>query len=353
MSLGVLSFNPERYIQLKPHQMAMTGFHGLDYLSFEENLPFSEQCKLLEEALINHPEDELVIIRHLLPINHICKNPPERTLELADKLILLSNDDYDVETSLFHRALVLFEHHKNYDEAEALFFKVLEIEPEHSGVFDRLIDLYREKDELEKALQIAARMSKFKRLKYYGLMQRGQILLEIGRLDESVSDFQMVVADGTYALHAHEGLGKCYLMMRNYQAAMEQFLKAHEICHYPETLYPYGVGLCYQHLNDPYRAMKWYTIALAINPLMPEALNNMAALHHELNNGWEEAVPFLLNAAKLSNEAINRKMQPVYRNLWAYYTNILDHDKAEYYKRLNMKCTGLDDDAIDFFESFD
>jgi len=79
----------------------------------------------------------------------------------------------------------------------------------------------------------------------------------------------------------------------------------------------------------------------------------MAVLQLDLDNGWSEAVPYLLKAVELSGEVINKSMRIVYRNLWAYYTQILDEEKAEYYHRLNYKCLGFDDDNIDFLDSFE
>jgi tetratricopeptide (TPR) repeat protein len=105
-------------------------------------------------------------------------------------------------------------------------------------------------------------------------------------------------------------------------------------------------------MDDPYRAMKWYTKCLDIEPSYPNALNNMAVLSLELTNGWEEAVPYLLKAVELSNEAINPEMRVVYRNLWAYHTQILDTEKAAYYQHLNYRCLGFDDDVADFLGSF-
>lgn len=325
----------------------------MPYIQFDDDTPQAEIVKLLEKGLQDHPEDELRILRFLVPKSALSKSDHEKCLIHADRLLQIGESDYDTEQSLFYRALVLFEDKIDLKEAEEIFIKIIDKSPDHDGAYDQLIVLYRQTNRLEKSLEWATKMAQQDFPKAYGLAQRAQVLLELDRTQEALKDFETVLASGSYQTTAQAGLAKCHLVLQNYQTALEYFREAHESCHYPEPIYAYGVGLCYQHLDDPYRAMKWYSTALEIDPMMPEALNNMATLHHELNNGWEEAVPFLLKAVTLSNEEISRKMQPVYRNLWAYYKNILDHNKAEYYSRLSMKCLGLDDDAIDFFRSFD
>jgi len=97
--------------------------------------------------------------------------------------------------------------------------------------------------------------------------------------------------------------------------------------------------------------MKWYAKALDIDPANPNALNNMAVLNLELINTWDEALPYLYKAVELANEATTPEMRIVYRNLWAYHTQILDHEKAEYYRHLMMNCLGFDDDTTDFLDS--
>jgi hypothetical protein len=74
----------------------------------------------------------------------------------------------------------------------------------------------------------------------------------------------------------------------------------------------------------------------------------MAVISMELSNGWEEAVPYLLKAVELSNESLSPSMKVVYRNLWAYYTQTLDHEKAQYYSSLVLQCMGFDSDTADF-----
>lgn len=329
------------------------GLHGLPYIVFDENTPSGEITDQLEMALINHPEDELKILRFLVPYAYRSKPHRKKCLVHADRLLKVAKGQEDKEHALYFRALVLFEERIDLDEAESIFIKLIENDPQHDNAYNQLIQLYLDKNEQDKALNYAVQMSEQEGLKEIGLGQMGDVLLFMERPTQALEAYLEVLRyqeDSYFSLH---GAAKSYLALEDYSNALEHFERAHQECHYEEPLNPYGVGLCYQHLDDPYRAMKWYTIALSLDPMMPEALNNMATLEHQLNNGWEQAVPYLLKAVELSNEAISKEMQPIYRNLWAYYTNILDHDKAEYYQRLNYKCLGLDDDTIDFLGQFD
>jgi|GEM_PF-1516693 len=329
-----------------------TTLASLPYISFPSDTSLSEQMKMLEKALVEHPEDELNILRFIVPYATSLKDKHNLGVTKADRLLELAEDDDDRMEALISKGVILWQDRINPEEAEKLFIEAYNIDPEYQQHYENLCDMYMDRKEYAKALHWANLMIKQENLIHIGLGLKGDALLALNRVDDAIEAFEFKIKLAGNPATAHYGLGRCYALQENYEAARDACIIAFEKCHYPEPSYAYSVGFCYQQLDDPYRAMKWYSKALDIEPSLPEALNNMATLNHQLNNGWEEAVPYLLKAVELSNEAINSSMREVYRNLGAYYTNILDAEKAAYYSKLTKKCMGLDDDLIDFLDSF-
>ncbi|MCF8464828.1 MAG: hypothetical protein K9G41_08300 [Flavobacteriales bacterium] len=330
----------------------MCQFSGLPYLRYPCSMPFSEQLNMIENALAQHPEDELRLLRLLVSYSVSVPQRHDSTLEWAHRILQLTNNpEYKID-ALLARATVLWQDRRNVEEAENIFIKVHALDPDYQQPYENLVDIYLQQKEFNKALHWAQLMSVQEDMEHIGFRLKGEVLQKMERLEEAKAAYQEVIQMDLYPTKSYEGLARCYLAEENWALAKDALVQASERCHYPEVVYPYGVGLCYQNMDDPYRAMKWYIKALDIDPSYPNALNNMAVLQVQLENGWEEAVPYLLKAVELSGEAINDSMRIIYRNLWAHYKRTLNHEKAEYYHRLNYKCLGFDDDNIDFLDAF-
>ena len=325
----------------------------MPYLRYPFGLPFSELLKLLENALSEHPEDEVKLLRLLVIYSTHVSDKWDKALMWSDRLLQVAVEHEDRAEALRGRATVLWESRRNVEEAERLFIELHALDPEYQDSYENLVAIYLEQKEYDKALHWAETMSLQESMDYLGFHLKGEVLLEMERLEEAKAAFEEAIRMDVYPASSYEGLGMCHLAEENWELAKDAFIQAHERCGQHEALYPYGVGYCYQNMDNPYLAMKWYMKVLDIDPAYPNALNNLAVLELELENGWEEALPYLLKAVELSGEAINNEMRVVYRNLWAYYTRTLNYDMAAYYQRLNFRCLGFDDDMIDFFDSFD
>jgi len=330
----------------------MINLNGLPYLNFPANTSWDEMISMLEHALPEHPEDELQILMRMLPLTSIVKGREELRLRTADRVLQLCTDPEGRAEAMIARADVLHEQGKDIEEVVALYTEAQSLDPEVQDPYERLFEIYTKRREHEKALHWARLMVAQDEMDHIGLAMVGKALTELGRIPEAMETFETCIKANPKSAVAFCGLANCHLLEGRYEEACTGFIHAFEQCHYPEPLYAYGAGYAYQQNDDPYRAMKWYAKALDIEPSHPDALNNMAVLNLELSNTWDEALPYLLKAVELSNAAITPSMRIVYRNLWAYHTQILDHEKAEYYRHLMMNCIGFDDDTIDFLDSF-
>ena len=326
----------------------MISINGLPYAQVPMNAPWIEHVNVLEKALHEHPEDELKILHLLVTYSSMVPDKYELCLAAADRFLELTDNDDHRADAMVSKAVVLVEQKAKLEEAEALLIAVYSISREYQQVFEKLVEIYLERKDFDNALLWADRMVAEEDMDHIGLGLKGTVLLEMGRLDEAIESFEAAIKIQTYPAQDHFGIAKCQLEKKNYEGARDACIKAFETCHYPEPLYAYGAGYAYQELDDPYRAMKWYTKALDIDPSFPDALNNMAVISLDLNNAWKEAVPYLLKAVELAEEPLGPSMRVIYRNLWAYYTQILDHEKAKHYSGLVLQCMGFDSDTAGF-----
>jgi tetratricopeptide (TPR) repeat protein len=338
----------------KQHQnplAMMTSLNGLPYITFPFDSTWDDKISILEKALPDHPEDELKILKAMLPLTSVVESREELRLRIADRVLQLSTDPADRAEAMIARADVLHAQGKDLEEVIALYTEAQRLDPEFDDPYERLFKIHTERKEHDKALHWARLMAEQENSDHIGLPMVGRALIELERIPEAIAAFEACLREHPTSVDAHFGLANCHLLQERFAEASEAFIRTFETCHYPEPLYAYGAGYAYQQNDDPYRAMKWYAKALDIEPAYPNALNNMAVINLELSNTWDEALPYLLQAVELSNSATTPEMHIVYRNLWAYHTQILDHEKAHYYHRLMMNCLGFDDDTIDFMDS--
>jgi len=329
----------------------MITMNGLPHIQFSFDSTWDDRLGILEKALLEYPEDELKILKAMLPLTSIVKGREELRLRAADRVLQLSTDPEDRAEAMIARADVLHAQGKDIEEVIALYTEAQTLYPDFQDPYERLFEIYTKRKEYEKALQWARLMAEQEDMDHIGLPMVGKTLTELERIPEAIDTFEACIRENPKDAEAHCGLANCHLLQERYAEACAGFIQAFETCHYPEPLYAYGAGYAHQLNDDPYRAMKWYAKTLDIDPANPNALNNMAVLNLELSNTWEEALPYLYKAVELANEATTPEMRIVYRNLWAYHTQILDHDNAQYYRHLMMNCLGFDDDTIDFMDS--
>lgn len=348
------NYKRHQTVDLKPNAMSYTStYAGLPYTHYQPEQPLAEKIEYLEGLLKEHPEDELDFVRFLLSFTKDVKEKHPRCLELADRLLLLAEDEEDTMDALLTKADVLWEDRMDIDLAEKLYVQAHTCCPDYQQPYEKLVAIHLHRKEPDKAMHWAERMIGEEELDHLGLKLKGDVLDAMGRFEEALEVYHVAVERSKHPSEAYFGLARSYIGMNNYTSAREASLNAFHLCHYPEAAYAYSVGYCYQMLDDPYRAMQWYCKALDIDASHVDALNNMAVLNLELDNGWKEALPYLLKAVRVAEQPYSESMKVVYRNLYAYYNQVLEFEQAKYYKEQILKCFGFDDDAAGFLADLD
>jgi tetratricopeptide (TPR) repeat protein len=328
----------------------MNTISGLPYVCFPENTPWSDVLDLLLKALSEHPQDELTIQKAIMPLAAGIEGKEEVLLNAADRVMQIATDPADLAEAMIVRADVLYVKGRDAVEAEALYMQAQALWPDFPEPYEKLFVICNARREFEKALEWARLMALQEELDHQAMPLVGYALTDLMRIPEAIEAFSLAIDLDPKNPDAYFGLANCYLMSDRFDEAGKIFIRAFECCRYPESAYAYAAGFANQCNDDPYRAMKWYLKALEIDPSHFDALNNMAVLQLELADDWNEAMPYLLRAVELSGGATTPSMRVVYRNLWVYSKQILDHEKAEYYHQLMMMCPIFDQDTLDFLD---
>ena len=127
--------------------------------------------------------------------------------------------------------------------------------------------------------------------------------------------------------------------MNHFQEASSCFKKALEISPLSAVAH-YGLGLCYQHTNDGYRALHHYFEALKLKPDYLEAYNNIAAVTVNEDGDFKAGVDMLKKA--IDNCPDKNSLTIIYLNLYRVYSTLKEFALADYYHAEYMKSVGFD-----------
>lgn len=210
---------------------------GLPYISFSSDTPNTERVKTLEKALVEHPEDELEIVRFIIAFGTEIEEKRQLCLEATDRLFELAEDDEDRMEALIRKAEMLCYDRTDLDTAEKLLIEAYTIDPHYQQPYKNLAAIYIDRKEYAKALHWGNLALEQKSFKHIGLQLKANALLGLKRIDEAIELFQTVIDMDCNPYEAHFGLAQCLIIKKQYQQALTECLAAFEKCHYPEPAY--------------------------------------------------------------------------------------------------------------------
>jgi tetratricopeptide (TPR) repeat protein len=109
------------------------------------------------------------------------------------------------------------------------------------------------------------------------------------------------------------------------------------------------MGHAYQTKKDKYRALHHYTEALKIDPDFAAVHLNMGALEFNEEGDIKKAIAFFETA--IEKDVEGKLLLLIYQNLRKMYKEILDHDKAEYYRGKIFELAGFPTDMGLYLDS--
>ncbi len=137
-------------------------------------------------------------------------------------------------------------------------------------------------------------------------------------------------------------IGYCYAMNNDHNKAIEWFKRAlndpqyeseHAVCHY-------RVGLCWQSLEDEYRALAAYQRALELMPNFAAVYVNLGAIAYNFNANIKQAIE-LLRRALTHIDGYEPPAFEAWTSLARLYNKIADYDNAAECKMHMLRSIGF------------
>ena len=141
-------------------------------------------------------------------------------------------------------------------EAESMYRKALEFDPDHPRANNKLMDIYQRrftdsenKEDYDKAVAFATRQLEIVDDEYYRV-ERLLLYMDGGEIDKAEADARKAIEQNEDNVYGYNGLGLCLLRKRDYEGAIASFGKAIEVMRDDETPAPYtNIAKCYEQME--------------------------------------------------------------------------------------------------------
>jgi len=295
----------------------------------------------LRNALREHPEDELHLKQQILILSQT-KEKEDEVINLAVELLALDVD----KIYAFDCFLILARMYtEKADTSTAIEYyrKAIAADPTAMEPITELAALYEKQYDYDAALAVYDYLDTecFDYLKEDMYCYKAVCYYNKNEIEKALEFFQ-----ASLALHGNDknvelinNIGACFFNLKNYTEAFIQFRKSLEIDPQSADAH-YGMGLCYQHTDDGYRAMHHYFEAVTLKPDFTDAYNNIAAVTINQEGDYQAGIEMLKKAIDTCPE--KKSLTLVYLNLTHIYKRLCEFTLADYYKAEYMKSIGFD-----------
>lgn len=316
----------------------------LSYLNQISNNPaetyLERQLAYLHSMLVEHPEDKVHLMHQILV--YMFAKDPDEIIRFAFELLKV-----DVEMKYTYDIYLVLA--RNYagkndiNQAIEYYRKTIANDPSIEDGILELAELYEKQKDIDSALSVydyldneaidggKENMYRYKGTLCYNRKEWNKAL----DCYQRAYDITIEDTDGWII----ESIGETYWQMENYKESSNWFKMALEKNPQSSNAH-YGMGLCYQHTDDAYRALHHYSEAIKIKPDFTDAYNNIAAITINVEGDIKKGVEMLNKALENNNDKTS--LTQIYQNLSRVYSKICEYDLAAFYKKEFLKSVGLD-----------
>jgi len=200
-----------------PYALYGLGLVKYDTYCFDEAIPFFEKYTSIEE---NDPYGWCYLgLSHLYGCNNMLK-----AKECLDKAYGLSPKDIFVITGLCN----YYSYVGEYKEAENLYFKTLEENPDNYDLICNIASLYNDEGKHDKAIEFADRAIECGTKNYLPYRIKAEALFALGKDDEAIDIIDTMLADNPLDADAYYVAGDIYQDFYYYKHAVEYYTRALE-----------------------------------------------------------------------------------------------------------------------------
>ena len=294
----------------------------------------------LHSALDEHPEDKVHLMHQILV--YMFAKDPDEIIRYAFELLEV-DEEMDYTDEIYFAMARAYTDKNDINQAIECYRKIIAIDPTSEEVIYELGALYEKQKDIDAALSVydyldneaidggKEEMYRYKGSLYYNRKEFSKAL----DCYRAAYELSAENSDGWII----ESLGETYWQMKNFKESTIRFKKALEINPQSSNAH-YGIGLCYQYTDDPYRALHHYSEAIKIKPDFTEAYNNIAFITINEEGDLKKGIEILNKA--LENNTNKESLTLIYQNLSRVYHRTYQYDLAEHYKKEFIKSVGLE-----------
>jgi tetratricopeptide (TPR) repeat protein len=295
----------------------------------------------LRDALREHPEDELHLKQQILIYLHVQEKEDE-TIELASELIEMDVDKIYVFDCFFILARMYAKKNDSIKTIE-YYRKAIAANPASDEPIIELASFYETQLDYDAAIAVYDYLNNesFSDIKKDMYRYKGLCYYNKKEYEKALECFQasLEIYGDDEGEELNTNIGACFFNMKNFTEAFSRFRKSLKMNPQSAEAH-YGLGLCYQHTNDSYRAMHHYFEAIKLKPDYTDAYNNIAAVTINQEGDYKTGIEMLKKA--INNCSDKQSMIMVYMNLSRVYNKLHEFTLADYYKAEYMKSLGFD-----------
>jgi tetratricopeptide (TPR) repeat protein len=291
--------------------------------SYDEPIEYSEEEKLrMEENEIRYRKElESGDIMGALGIvlTHYCnKERREEILDLCDFMLTHSSFTHSHCVAYYVQAGLCIPE-ENYDKAIEILLKGRERYPTNDYILSGLFYTYYHINDFAKALEVVLIEYEIYHAKHY-------------KDTPEVHDIEYC-----------QKIGLCYGQIDQIETALMWFKRGLTAPNASQDILSevyYQIGVCWQRFDDEYRALGAYTKSIELNPMRPEAYNNLSSLTYNHNGNVKEAIELLKKSLEIFDDENDELTKLVWQNLKAMYATILDYENEAYAHYKVICCMG-------------
>ena len=234
-------------------------------------------------------------------------------------------------------SVALSEHKKgNFENAEKMYNKILDMEPEHFGAVFLLGSLQAQIKNFHLAntlLQKAIRLNPNYAEAHYNF---GNVLIAMGKEEKAIHSYQSAIKINPNYADAHNNLGNLLKKKHKTEEAIHSYKKAIEVN--PNYADAYNnLGAIYMYLKKYNEAEIFYKKSLEIQPNHSFAYNNLGLIFHKVGD-YKKAIIQFKKAIKINPDyaEANASLGIIYKEIGDFNNAIACYQKAVKQKPENL-----------------
>ena len=156
--------------------------------------------------------------------------------ESALNILKEMKDNYEINSDDYYNFGVVCNHFNLNEEKTKYYNKSFELNPDNSYTLNAIGYELNSQREYETAITYFDRAIRIENEFAYAYNNRGHAKIEIGKLEEGLADINFGLELDSENSYAHRNLGIYYLKTKNYNKALNQFIKAKEMNNQTELI---------------------------------------------------------------------------------------------------------------------